>query len=385
MEDASPTRWHLAHTTWFFETFVLARAVSDYRSPHPQYAYLFNSYYVRAGERYPRPQRGLITRPTVKDVYQYRRYVSEKVEELILNAGSERLRPLLPLIEIGNHHEQQHQELILTDIKHALSFNPLHPTYIEVEEGFTDRSEISMNWPSWSGGLVEIGHSGDGFCYDNELPRHRVFLNPFRLSSRLVTNREYIEFIRDGGYETQTLWLSDGWNERQRGNWTVPLYWQQADGEWYSFTLNGFRRIVPEEPVVHVSFYEADAYARWAGARLPREEEWEHAASGESVEGHFVENRHFHPLPARPASGSLSQAFGDLWEWTASPYVGYPGYVPAPGALGEYNGKFMSNQMVLRGGSCLTPASHIRSTYRNFFYPTARWQATGIRLAKEMR
>jgi len=382
MEDASPTRWHLAHTTWFFETFVLSRTVSNYRSPHPQYAYLFNSYYVAAGDRYPRPQRGLITRPTVEDVYRYRSYVDRQMEEMIRGADDELFSSLLPVIEIGNHHEQQHQELILTDIKHALSFNPLFPLYRERKE-MRSLDKVTMNWPGWEGGLVEIGHSGKGFCYDNELPRHKVFLQPFHLSSRLVTNGEYLRFMEDGGYERQTLWLSDGWNERQRRNWTAPLYWQKVDGEWHAFTLNGFRKIVDEEPVTHVSFYEADAYARWAGARLPREEEWEHAAADQPLEGNFVEQESFHPVPASSSSGPISQIFGDVWEWTASPYVGYPGYAPPIGVLGEYNGKFMANQMVLRGGSCATPLSHIRSTYLNFFYPTARWQFTGIRLARD--
>jgi ergothioneine biosynthesis protein EgtB len=384
MPDVSPTKWHLAHTTWFFETFVLSRVNLHYKSPHPQYGYLFNSYYVQVGERHPRPQRGLLSRPTVDEIYRYRQYVDLYMFEFLEESTKGQIEEIAPVIEIGIHHEQQHQELIITDIKHVFSVNPLRPVYVDRHKiGIS--SVPKMNWVSFPGGLHFIGHEGNGFAFDNELPRHREFLEPFQLSSRLVTNGEYLEFIEDGGYRSPKLWLSDGWYTVEANGWCAPQYWEKVDGRWWNFTLCGMRELDPNEPVCHVSYYEADAYARWAGARLPSESEWEIAASNIPVDGNFVDNGIYHPvaLSDKKSNRIISQMFGDVWEWTRSPYVSYPGYKTPPGALGEYNGKFMSNQMVLRGGSCATPRSHIRKTYRNFFPPNARWQFMGIRLAKD--
>ena len=384
MDDASPTKWHLAHTSWFFETFVLARFCSNYRSSHPQYSFLFNSYYVQAGDRYPRPLRGLVTRPTVAEVFEYRDDIDQEMVKLIEQASQDIWEALAPIIEIGIHHEQQHQELILTDIKHVLSFNPLYPTYVE-QAPTLDRSVAETKWMSFQEGLYRIGHDGKGFCYDNEMPLHQYFLEPFQLANRLVTNGEYLEFIEDGGYGNPTLWLSDGWSTVAQEGWQAPLYWEKTDGRWKHYTLHGMRLVNPTEPVCHISLYEADAFAHWAGTRLPTEEEWETASSQLPTRGNFVHTEAYHPLPLSqpPANGELAQMFGDLWEWTQSPYTCYPGYKPMTGVLGEYNGKFMSNQMVLRGGSCATSQSHIRSTYRNFFPPAARWQFSGIRLARD--
>ncbi|MFZ0427534.1 MAG: ergothioneine biosynthesis protein EgtB [Acidobacteriota bacterium] len=382
MPDASPTRWHLAHTSWFFEAFLLAPHLPGYESPNPMYAYLFNSYYVQAGERYPRPQRGLVTRPTVQEVFDYRQHVGQAVQRLLEGASAVEAETIVPIVELGTHHEQQHQELLLTDLKHLFSKNPLGPVYQPPSDASHERPKVS-GWVDFAGGLQEVGHTGNGFCYDNELPRHRSYLVPFRLADRLVTNAEFTEFIADGGYRTPTLWLDEGWQTASSRGWEAPLYWQQRDGEWHHFTLGGHRRVDPDEPVCHISFYEADAFARWAGARLPREEEWETAAASCGIEGNFVESGRYHPAATRP-SGRLDQIFGDVWEWTASPYTGYPGYQPSPGAIGEYNGKFMVNQMVLRGGSCATSQTHIRPTYRNFFHPDLRWQFSGIRLARDV-
>ncbi len=383
MDDASPTKWHLAHTTWFFETFVLTALLPDYSPAFPEYAYLFNSYYVQAGERYPRPMRGLVTRPTVAQVFDYRRAVDRVILDLLNNSGGETMERAVPLIEIGLHHEQQHQELIVTDLKHLLSFNPLHPVYVEASFA-TPESEVGpVGWRSFGEGMRSIGHDGEGFCFDNELPIHRVFLGSFELADRLVTNGEYMRFIAEGGYETPTLWLNEGWQISLEQGWKAPLYWKNQDGEWKQFTLSGLRSIDPSEPVCHVSHFEADAYARWADARLPTEQEWEVAAAESPMDGNFVENGRFHPQALMRRESGMAQLFGDVWEWTQSPYLGYPGYRPMKGALGEYNGKFMSRQLVLRGGSCATPQSHIRHTYRNFFPPTARWQFSGIRLCRD--
>ncbi|QXD14620.1 ergothioneine biosynthesis protein EgtB [Rhodocaloribacter litoris] len=384
MPDVSPTKWHLAHTTWFFETFVLKEHDPAYEPFHPAYAYLFNSYYVQAGERFYRPHRGLLSRPTVEEVYRYRAHVDRHVTALIEGAGPARLETIAPLVEIGLHHEQQHQELILTDLKHVFSMNPLYPVYAErraVEDAAAPGD--GMDWVVFEEGLYEIGHDGRGFAYDNEGPRHRRFLQAFALADRLVTNAEYLAFMEDGGYERPELWLSLGWATVEERGWKAPLYWERRDGTWYHYTLGGFRLVDPAEPVCHISYFEADAYARWAGARLPEEQEWEVAACGLPVEGNFVEQGHYHPVPA-PAPGGLRQMYGDAWEWTRSAYSPYPGYTPPPGALGEYNGKFMCNQYVLRGGSCATSQTHIRPTYRNFFPPDARWQFSGIRLAKDV-
>ncbi len=383
MPDASPTKWHLAHVTWFWETFLLSQAIPDYKSLHPQYAYLFNSYYNSLGERYSRPKRGMVTRPTVEETYQYRHYVDEQVVSLLAGLDERRLAELAPIITLGLNHEQQHQELIVTDIKHGLSYNPLHPIY--VPRTATSVAQVQpLHWVSYPEGIKWIGHEGESFFFDNEEPRHRQFLEAFQLGSRLVTNGEYLEFIAEGGYKNPLLWLSDGWGTVQREGWNAPLYWEKQDGQWWAHTLNGFREIEKAEPVCHVSYYEADAYARWAGVRLPTEAEWEIAAQDVPVEGNFVESGRYHPAAQSEPTpdGKLAQMYGDVWEWTQSAYLAYPGYKPAPGAIGEYNGKFMCNQFVLRGGSCATALSHIRSTYRNFFPPDARWQFMGIRLAK---
>jgi ergothioneine biosynthesis protein EgtB len=384
MPDASPVKWHLAHTTWFFETFLLAPYMPGYRPFHPQFRFLFNSYYQGVGPRWPRPQRGLLSRPTAVEVFGYRAYVDKHAVCLLREAGTEALRQIATTVILGVHHEQQHQELILTDLKHAWAANPLHPVYraVSLEEGIPPRS----SWLAIPPGLAWIGHEGSGFAFDNESPRHRTWLNGFQLACRLVTNAEYLAFISDGGYDRPELWLSDGWAARQAQGWEAPLYWVEEGGEWSMTTLAGPRRIRPDEPVCHVSYYESDAFARWAGARLPTEAEWEIAASSVPLGGHFLEGGHLHPAAATASddSGPLYQLYGDVWQWTASPYVGYPGYQPPAGALGEYNGKFMCNQFVLRGASCATPRSHARRTYRNFFHPDARWQFSGIRLAKEI-
>ncbi len=384
MEDVSPTKWHLAHTTWFFENFVLASQDVPYQWACPEYSYLFNSYYIQAGARYSRPRRGLITRPGVQEVFEYRQRIDERIITLLKEVNQPALGELLPIIEIGIHHEQQHQELIVSDIKHVFSFNPLYPVYKETEAGSSqDVPEIA--WVSFEEGIHRIGHDGNGFCFDSEMPCHRHFLESFQVANRLITNGEYIQFIDDGGYREPTLWLSEGWHTVEELGWKAPLYWREIDGEWHNFTLDGMRKVDPSEPVCHLSYYEAEAFARWADARLPSEAEWETASAGVPLQGNFVDSERYHPKPveAQESSGLPLQMFGDVWEWTYSPYIGYPGYKPVEGALGEYNGKFMCNQMVLRGGSCVTSHSHIRRTYRNFFPNSARWQFTGIRLAKD--
>jgi ergothioneine biosynthesis protein EgtB len=378
MADASPVKWHLAHTSWFFETFVLGPHAPGYRPFDPRFRMLYNSYYVQVGERHPRPERGLISRPSLDDIRAYRAHVDRAVERWADSRAVE--GGALDVLELGLHHEQQHQELILTDLKHLLSRNPLRPVY---RAGALDPAPASgpLEWVALPPGIREIGHDGAGFCFDNELPRHRVFVDGFRLASRPVTNAEYLAFMQDGGYERPQLWLSDGWDMCSAQRWSAPLYWEREDERWRVFTLRGMADIDPQEPVCHVSYYEADAYARWAGARLPTEAEWEVAAVAVPMRGNFVESQRFHPMPAGVAPGP-QQMFGDVWEWTGSAYLGYPGYRPAAGAVGEYNGKFMVNQFVLRGGSCATPRSHIRASYRNFFPPAARWQFSGIRLAR---
>ena len=383
MPDVSPTKWHLGHTSWFFEAFVLGDVDSNYKSIHPLYTYLFNSYYIQIGERWDRPNRGLLSRPTVKDIYRYRNFVDNNVIQFIENCDEKSYEKYATIIEIGLNHEQQHQELLLTDIKHVLSFNPLNPVYSsKVIKSSDDIPKIS--WKEFEGGIIEIGSDGSSFNYDNETPRHKEFINPFKIANRLVTNNEYLEFIEDGGYSNSPLWLSDGWATIESDGWKSPLYWEKKDGEWWNFTLNGFRKVNPAEPVTHISYYEADAFASWKDARLPTEAEWEVAARDLQYKGNFVENLNFHPVPIETEEDSLKQMYGDVWEWTQSSYLPYPGYKVLPGALGEYNGKFMSNQMVLRGGSCATSETHIRNTYRNFFHPHSRWQFMGIRLAKEI-
>ncbi|MEM7155815.1 MAG: ergothioneine biosynthesis protein EgtB [Myxococcota bacterium] len=385
MPDASPPKWHLAHTTWFFETFVLARQVPDYQPFHPRYGYLFNSYYETVGSFHPRPQRGLLTRPTVAEVQRYRDHVDHHMQALLDRGITD--PSVAAIVEVGLNHEQQHQELILTDLKHGLSCNPLRPVYRDVKSAAAavDPS-LPLSWLEHPGGLVDVGHGGNGFGFDNEFPRHRVYLRPFSIASRLVTNGEYLEFMADGGYRRPELWLSAGWDVVRRQGWQAPLYWERAaEGEpWHVFTLGGMRPVDPAGPACHLSLYEADAFASWKGARLPTEAEWEIACSPRPVRGNFVESEAFHPVPLRGATGpGPHQAFGDVWEWTASAYAPYPGFRPLDGSLAEYNGKFMCNQLVLRGGSCATPASHARASYRNFFPPETRWQFSGLRLAKD--
>lgn len=381
MENASPAKWHLAHTSWFFETFVLGEFVHGFESLHPQYAYFFNSYYLQTGVPFTRAKRGLLSRPTVKEVFEYRKYVNEQMEEFILNADDTVWEKAAFVVEIGNHHEQQHQELILTDLKYLLAQNPLLPTYLDRE---VDQSEKlpDLNWIAFEQGLVEIGNKGEEFTYDNEHPRHRTFVQDFELADRLITNAEYLEFMNDGGYERSELWLDEGWSALKREGWKAPLYWFEREGTWFNYTLSGTRPVHLSEPVTHISYFEADAFARWKGVRLPTEQEWEFASRDLDIEGNFVEKECFHPVPLNKHSNGLKQMFGDVWEWTMSSYAPYPGYKPLPGALGEYNGKFMANQYVLRGGSCATSVSHIRRTYRNFFHTNARWQFSGIRLAR---
>ena len=380
MPDASPTRWHLAHSTWFFETFVLSCWSPDYRPFSENYQYLFNSYYNSVGEQFPRAHRGLLTRPTVAEVFAYRHVIDNRLCELL---ASHDIADLAAVVELGIQHEQQHQELIVTDLKYLLSCNPLGPIYREATVKPLIGPLKPSGWTAFPGGVVAVGHGDTGFSFDNERPRHQQFLSPFELQDRLVSAGEYLEFMDDGGYDRPELWLSLGWSTRRQQEWTAPLYWSKHNGAWREFTLGGFRPVHMSNPVTHVSYFEADAYARWRGARLPTETEWEHAASQEPLQGSFAESRHFHPVePAENLSG-LRQLFGEVWQWTQSSYSPYPGYAPPAGALGEYNGKFMCNQYVLRGGSCVTPASHIRCTYRNFFPPDARWQFSGLRLARD--
>lgn len=381
MDDVSPPKWHLAHVTWFFETFVLKPADAGYRLFHPAYEYLFNSYYNAVGPQYPRPRRGLLSRPTVREVYAYRAQVDAAIARLVADAGREAWRRAAPLLLLGLHHEQQHQELFVYDLKHNFAVNPLKPAY-RGDLPVSNAEAPALEWIEFAGGVREIGHDGAGFAFDNEGPRHRLLLDDFRLASRPVTNGEFLAFIEEGGYGRPELWLADGWVTVLEEGWRAPLYWEERDGAWHVMTMGGLRPLNPHEPVSHVSYYEADAFARWAGKRLPLEAEWEAAAEPLAREGNFVERGYFHPTPAKEGEGGLKQMFGDVWEWTQSPYVPYPGYRPASGAVGEYNGKFMSNQVVLRGGSCATPEDHIRATYRNFFYPHQRWMVAGFRLAE---
>jgi ergothioneine biosynthesis protein EgtB len=375
MPDASPTRWHLAHTTWFFEHFLLGPRLPSYRAYRKGWDYLFNSYYYSVGDMHRRPRRGLLSRPTVAEVIAYRQHVDEQMLRLLESHGED--ADLAFLVDLGLNHEQQHQELILTDIKHALSLNPLKPAY-RTDLDLAASSGAPLEFCGYAGGVVELGAENGRFCFDNETPRHQLLLQPFALGSRLVTNAEFREFIEDGGYRSSQWWLSDGWSAVQERGWQQPLYWNAGlDAE---FSLAGEIELDPHRPVCHVSFYEADAYARWAGARLPLESEWEQVAGSEPVTGNLMDFARLHPRGAAPGA---AQWFGDTWEWTASPYGPYPGFKPLAGSLGEYNGKFMCSQMVLRGGSCVTPADHIRASYRNFFYPDARWQFSGIRLARD--
>jgi ergothioneine biosynthesis protein EgtB len=385
MPDASPAKWHLAHTTWFFETFVLARFDRAHRPFHPGFELLFNSYYNGVGAQHPRAERGLLSRPTVAEVYDYRAYVTERLARVLTELAPATATEAWPIALLGLQHEQQHQELLLTDLKHAFARSPLAPVYRKTGSVISARHPATAPaWISHEGGIVEIGAAGRGFSFDNEGPRHGVLLRPFALASRPVTNAEWLEFVRDGGYTDPRHWLSEGWDTVRRLGWSTPLYAEQDGDGFIATTLGGRRSLDPAEPVCHVSYYEADAFARWAGARLPTEAEWEAVASREAVEGNFVESGRLHPAPAPgPGGGGALQLFGDVWEWTASPYVAYPGFRAAEGALGEYNGKFMCGQLVLRGGSCVSPRSHLRASYRNFFPPGARWQFSGLRLARD--
>ncbi len=383
MPEMSPTKWHLAHTSWFFETFVLKPHVHGLRALNPNYAFLFNSYYNAAGRMHARPQRGLISRPTVKETFAYREHVDLLMFQLLDTADERKLNAVMPLIILGLNHEQQHQELMLTDLKHLFWMNPLRPAFRK-QKLPNAAPAGDLGWRIYPGGIHSIGHQGTGFYFDNECPRHEVLLQSFALASGLVTNREYLAFMEAGGYQRAEFWLSLGWNSASEKGWTAPLYWENRDGKWWLMTLGGMREMEWDEPVCHVSYFEADAYARWAGARLPTEAEWEAAADGVPVEGRFADAGYFHPAPPAqtPSRGHLQQMFGEVWQWTQSAYSPYPGYQTAAGALGEYNGKFMCNQYVLRGASCATSRSHARRSYRNFFPPEARWQFTGIRLAK---
>ncbi|MFC2952603.1 ergothioneine biosynthesis protein EgtB [Marinicaulis aureus] len=386
MEAASPAKWNLAHTSWFFETFILAPHAPSYEQFHPDFSYLFNSYYNGVGDRHPRDIRGLVSRPSLDMVYAYRKHVNEALTAFIENAEEKQLLDVAALMVLGFAHEEQHQELLLTDLQHAMSFNPTKPAIYEDAGGAVAHAAPSMRWRRMEGGLCDIGWDGDGFAFDNEGPRHKIYLHPFELANRPVTNAEFIAFIEDGGYETPDHWLSDGWDRVRMEEWRAPLYWREVDGRWLQYSLFGEREINPHAPVCHVSHYEAAAYASWAGARLPTEVEWEAAASLFPTEGRFLEaGVPRPPAPApQPEGDELLQLFGDVWEWTASAYLPYPGFAVADGAVGEYNGKFMSGQMVLKGGSCASPAGHLRVSYRNFFPPDARWQYSGFRLARDI-
>ena len=379
MPDASPAKWHLAHTTWFFETMILEQSLPGYRAFDPQFNFLFNSYYESIGARQPRPRRGMLTRPTLERVYAYRDHVDRAMASLM---GYDVAPAVAELIELGCNHEQQHQELLLTDILHLFAQSPLRPAYKDpgpIAVGKID--SLPAGYRAVDGGVIEIGHDGDGFAFDCEGPRHRALVEPFELADRLVTNGEWMEFMADGGYRTPLLWLSAGWATVQSEGWTAPLYWDERDDGYWSMTLRGSQPVDPAAPVTHVSYYEADAFATWAGRRLPSEFEWEHAARAEPLKGNFVGSGRLRPAPAQAGAHGLRQIYGDVWEWTRSAFAPYPRFRPAAGAVGEYNGKFMCGQFVLRGGSCVTPANHMRPSYRNFFPPDARWQFSGLRLA----
>jgi dimethylhistidine N-methyltransferase len=380
MSDASPAKWHLAHSTWFFESMVLAPHLPGYRVFDDRFGFLFNSYYESLGERHPRPKRGLLTRPTLDAVYAYREHVDAGIGRLLARGPS---AEATSLIELGCHHEQQHQELLLTDILHLFAQNPLHPCFKAPEPLPVDtRPRGVVDYCRFEGGLVEIGHAGDDFAFDCEGPRHPVVLEPFFLASRQVTNGEWLQFIRDEGYSRPLLWLAEGWNAVQAANWRAPLYWEQHGEDYWSMSLRGLQPLDLDAPVTHVSYFEADAFARWAGKRLPTEAEWEYAAGFSGQQGNFADSGRLRPMPAAVTPG-MRQMFGDVWEWTQSPFQSYPGFAPSKSAVGEYNAKFMCGQFVLRGGSCATPASHMRASYRNFFPPGARWQFSGVRLAED--
>lgn len=380
MTDASPVKWHLAHTTWFFETFLLEPNVPDYRPYRDEFRVLFNSYYNSVGDQYPRSERGLLTRPSLLEVLDYRGHVDVSVLVLLERGATSDVETVLRL---GLEHERQHQELMLTDVQHLLHQNPLRPAYCAADERPSGMDK-PMSWYEAQPGLVEIGADGSDFSFDNEQSRHRVWVEPFKLATRLVTNADYLGFIEDRGYSRPELWLSDGWAWARAESRRAPLYWEEVDQRWTRFTLSGMTELALHEPLSHVSYYEADAYARWAAARLPTETEWESVATQVPLSGNFYRGGSAQPRPLTVETPELpAQLFGDLWEWTSSAYAPYPGFTPQAGAFGEYNGKFMANQMVLRGGSCATSEDHIRVSYRNFFYPEAQWQFSGIRLARD--
>jgi len=390
MPDVSPTKWHLAHVTWFFETFVLSEHAAGYEPFDPAYGFLFNSYYEAVGPRHARPERGFLTRPSAQDVMDYRHHVDDAMGALLSQADGADAARLSALVTLGLHHEQQHQELLLMDIKHVFSCNPLYPAYDPVTR---DRvgEPAPLRWIEVEGGIREIGHTGESFAFDNEGPHHEVLLHDFRIGSRLVSNGDYLAFMQDGGYGRPEFWFMDGIETVRREAWTAPAYWRLVDGEWFEFTLSGLQPLDPTAAVSHVSYYEAAAYAAWAGKRLATEAEWECAAAAlpANIEdgANLMNSGRLHPTAATgecgDGAGRPRQMIGDLWEWTQSPYSNYPGFHAAAGAIGEYNGKFMANQIVLRGGSCATPPGHIRTTYRNFFYPHQRWMFSGIRLAAD--
>lgn len=378
MEDASPAKWHLAHTTWFFEEFILKPRVADYTSPDDRFAFLFNSYYTQAGPRHARDRRGLVSRPDGEAVRGYRAHVEDSLDRL-MDADRDDAEEIAALVELGCHHEMQHQELLITDLLHGLSFNPLLPAYKDPEP-LAVTSEVPLTFKRHPGGLVEIGHDGAGFAYDCEGPRHKTWLEPFEIAERPVTNRDWIAFMEDGGYGDTRLWLMEGHAVASKEGWEHPLYWWSQDGEWWTYTLRGPQPVALDAPVVHVSYYEAEAFARWAGGRLPTEAEHEVAFRDTPIQGNLMGDAgSIGALRPLPGPG----IWGDVWEWTASDFAPYPGFRPPEGALGEYNGKFMVNQRVLRGGSCATPKEQLRATYRTFFYPHQRWQMMGLRLARD--
>ncbi|MBI5891676.1 MAG: ergothioneine biosynthesis protein EgtB [Nitrosomonadales bacterium] len=382
MADVSPPKWHLAHVTWFFEMFILVPYAKQYRMLREEYAHLFNSYYETAGTFFPRPQRGMLSRPTVAEVYRYRSHVDAAMLELLAHPPEQHAADIRQRLQLGIEHEIQHQELLLMDTRYNFSINPLQPAYHNVIIPAPTNPVPEMGWQEFAGGIVEIGHDGDSFAYDNERPRHKTYVQDFRLGTRLVTNAEYLAFIDDGGYGRVDLWLSDAWRTIRERQWQAPLYWFSEGRDWMHFDLTGAHDLRMDEPVSHLSYYEADAYARWAGKRLPTEAEWEHAAGTQAIAGNFLDNGLYVPRPAQQAG--MSQLYGDLWEWTQSAYLPYPGFKPLPGTLGEYNGKFMSDQMVLRGGCCVTARDHLRASYRNFFRAADRWPFSGLRLAEDV-